>query len=160
MSSVWLLSFHLLRRAAAAAALLSGLHAGLAAAHGPAARGDHNAKHDGVVLVHQDIHYETVLLPKGGVQLWITDEMRNDLPAATVSDVAVEIARPGAKPESVDMAMAPSGEYWEGSSAAAIDANTVVRVAFLLRGEPVFVNVPGEMWPALTKSSGAQAHGH
>lgn len=160
MSSVWLMSFHFLKRTAAAAALLTGTHAGVAAAHGPVAHGDHNAKHGGVVLMYQDIHYETVLLPKGGVQLWITDEMRNDLPAATVSDVAVEIARPGAEPEPVDMAMAPSGEYWEGSSAAVIDAKTVVRVAFLLRGEPVLVNVPGEMWPILNESGGAQAHGN
>jgi len=156
--------FRSLRRAAALTALLSGLHAGAVAAHGGEAHGDHEPHHGGAVLMYQSIHYETVLLPRGGVQLWITDEMRNDLPAATVSEVAVEIVRPDGKSEAVDMAISKSGEYWEGSSQPVTDPKSTVRMAFLLHGTPVMVDIPGTLWPELLKkagkSAGAHAHGH
>ncbi len=82
--------------------------------------------------------------------------MRNDLPAATVADVAVEIERPGARTEAVDMAIAAEGDHWIGKSAPVSDAKTMVRVAFVFEGEPVLVNVPGSMWPTLGAAPAAK----
>src|SRR5688500_8299108 len=69
--------------------------------HGGAAHGNHDPHHDGFVSMYLDLHIELVLPASGGVQLYYTDAARAELPAAVVSDVAVEIERKGAKPETV-----------------------------------------------------------
>lgn len=146
------------------ALLFLGLPLSAVHAHEGEAHGDHNSHHDGAVLMYKNIHYEVELPTSGGVRVWITDAMRVELPAATVSDLAVEIERPSAKVEPVDMAISMSGEYWEGSSAPVTDVKSVVRVAFLLNGDPVLVNIPGTMWPSLLNKKPVDgkthAHGH
>lgn len=129
--------------------------AGAALAHGDEQHGNHNPDHGGAVLMHMDLHYEVVLRPQGGVQIYYTDAMRNELPASVVSDVAVEIERPGSKIEPVEMAIGATGEYWEGVSEPVSDPRSVVRVAFVYQGEPVLVNLPGSYWPNLGKAGDA-----
>jgi hypothetical protein len=82
------------------------------------------------------------LSPAGKVQLWLSDGARDDLPAATVSDVTVEIERSGGKREVIDMAIADTGESWEGEGSAVKEEGTVLHLAFVFRGEPAVVSFP------------------
>jgi|GEM_PF-813650 len=105
--------------------------------------GDHNPHHGGIVLMYGlDLHYEVVLQPNGTVQLWLSDAAREELPAATVSEVAVEIERQGARREVVEMDIGDSGESWEGKGAAVKEEGTVLHLAFVFRGEPAVVSFP------------------
>ena len=105
--------------------------------------GDHNPHHGGVVLMYgMDLHYEIVLSPGGKVQLWLSDGTREDLPAAIVSDVAVEIDRTGGKREIIDMKISDTGESWEGQGVAVKENDTVLNLAFVFRGEPAVVSLP------------------
>ncbi len=81
--------------------------------------GNHDPHHGGIVLMYgMDLHYEIVLSPAGHVQLWLSDGARDDLPAAIVSDVVVEIERSGGQREAVDMTMGKSGAELEGKASA------------------------------------------
>lgn len=133
------------------------LAAGPAAAqtHGGAMHGDHNPHHGGAVNMYGMIHYEIVVPPAGGVQVHITDEMRNDLPATAVSNLKAEIVRPNGAIEPVRMAINPTGEYWQGKSKPVTDAKSIVRVAFMLQGEQVLVEMDGETFPDLLKAKSA-----
>lgn len=105
--------------------------------------GDHNPHHGGLVLMYgADLHYEIVLSPAGKVELWLSDGARDDLPAAIVSDVAVEIERSGGKRESIDMAIAPTGESWIGKGSAVKEEGTVLHLAFVFHGDAAVVEFP------------------
>jgi len=105
--------------------------------------GDHNAHHGGVVLMYGlDLHYEVVLLPTGKVQLWLSDAARSELPASVVSDVAVELERPGAGQETVDMAICRAGDCWEGQGKALGDKGANLHLAFLYRGQQAVLSFP------------------
>lgn len=114
----------------------------LALAHGDEPHGDHDAKHAGFVMMYEDIHFETVAVPTGGIQLYFTDAQRSDLPAATVSDVAVEIERKGSAIESVTMAISAAGDFWEGAAKPVVETDAIVRVGFLYAGKPLLLDVP------------------
>jgi hypothetical protein len=123
---------------------------GAAAGHGGASapgaaaapHGDHSPHHGGTVLMAGDLHYEIVLKPAGGAELYLSDAVRKDLPASIVSDVAIEIERPGKKDEQIDMTVDASGERWEGPGAPVKQDDAVVRVAFTFQGDPVTVDLP------------------
>jgi hypothetical protein len=119
--------------------------------HGKPAHGDHEPHHGGYVAMYQDLHFEVVMPASGGVQLYFTDEARADLPAATVSDVAVEVERAGSKPEFVKMAIGANGDLWEGKVKALADARAVIRVAFLYKGAPAQFNISAANLPAQAK---------
>jgi hypothetical protein len=114
----------------------------LALAHGDEEHGDHDAAHGGFVMMYEDLHFEVTALPAGGIQVYFTDAQRSELPAATVSDVAVEIERMGAPIESVTMAMSAGGDFWEGASQPATEADAIVRVGFFYAGKPLMLDVP------------------
>lgn len=140
-----------------ALALTLGLPSSLQA-HGTEAHGNHDPHHGGAVMMHQTLHYEVVLPPGGGVQIYYTDAVRGELPASVVTDVAVEIDRPGSKTEAVEMAIGPTGEFWQGKSKPVQEPKAVVRVAFVFQGEPVLVNLPASYWPAPDKSAHEAGH--
>lgn len=127
--------------AALAVSLLLQSPAGIFA-HGDEPHGDHDARHGGFVMMYEDIHFEVAVLPAGGVQVYYSDAARGELPAATVSDVVVEIERPGAATEYVTMGMSAGGDFWEGASAPVADPEAVVRVGFLYEGAPLMLDVP------------------
>lgn len=122
------------------------------------AHGDHNPHHGGLVLMYgMDLHYEVLLLPAGGVQLWLTDAVRKDLPASIVSDVAVEIERPSGVMETVNMTISDSGECWQGRSKPVKEAKASIHLAFVYQGQAAVLSLPAEA--LLNAGKGAVAAG-
>lgn len=110
---------------------------------------DHSSRHGGFVMMFLDLHFELVLPAEGGVSLYYSDSIRTPMPAAVVSDVAVEIERMGGSIESVFMQIGDSGEAWEGDSAPVLDAESIVRLAFLFQGEPFVLDIPASVYTNL-----------
>lgn len=107
-----------------------------------APHGDHNPHHGGVVLMYGlDLHYEVVLTPAGNVQLWLSNAVREDLPASVVSDVAAEIERVGTR-QNVDMAISDAGDSWVGKVNAVKAEGTTLHLGFVYRGEPAVLSFP------------------
>ena len=111
-------------------------------AHEDEPHGNHDAAHGGFVMMYEDLHFEVTALPAGGIELYFTDAARNELPAATASDVAVEIERKGMPIEYVPMAISASGDFWEGASKPAVETDAIVRVGFVYAGKPLLLDVP------------------
>lgn len=131
-----------------------GLLPALVLAHGDQPHGDHDAAHGGFVMMYEDLHFEVTALPAGGIQLYFTDAQRSELPAATASDVAVEIERKGVPIESVSMAISAGGDFWEGASKPAVEKDAIVRVGFVYAGEPLLLDVPvSSLVPAETEEA-------
>ena len=128
-------------------------------AHNGVVHGDHDAHHGGFVMMYRDLHCEVVANPQGGVQLYLTDAGRADLPAAVVTDVVVEIERKGAPLEAVRMAISAGGDFWEGKSKPISAKDTTVHAAFVFAREPVVVNLPASsvMGGSLKKPTAAPA---
>ncbi|GAB5498664.1 MAG: hypothetical protein PsegKO_09750 [Pseudohongiellaceae bacterium] len=120
---------------------------GVVAAASAMAHEDHGSRHGGFVMMFLEMHFEIVVPDQGGVEIYYSDPLRTPLPAAVVSDVAVEIERAGNNIESVYMAISDSGEAWQGESAPVEDPETIVRVAFLFQGEPFVLDIPAAVFP-------------
>jgi hypothetical protein len=107
--------------------------------------GDHNPHHGGIVMMKGgDLHYEVVLDPAGRAHhVYFTDALREDLPASVASDVSLTIHRPKAADERIALQIDDAGESWIGSGHAVADpAATTVRVAFSIRQEPYWIDLP------------------
>jgi hypothetical protein len=106
--------------------------------------GDHNPHHGGVVMMKGDLHYEVVLDPSGrDYRLYFSDAVREDLPAAYASAVALTVRRPGESEEPILMKIDETGESWSGSGrTVAKPTQTEARVAFTVASEPYWVDVP------------------
>ena len=120
-----------------------------AQSHGSATHGDHNPHHGGLVDMWGTLHYEVTLPPAGGVTVYFSDEMRNDLPASTVKQVWVEIVRPDRSIEPVALAINRAGDAWVGRSRPVTNPKSVVRLAFVHRGEEALVEVYADSLPRL-----------
>jgi hypothetical protein len=104
--------------------------------------GDHNPHHGGVVLMYGlDLHYEVVLTADGSVQLWLSNAVRDDLPASVISDVAAEIERAGTR-RHIDMVISDSGDAWVGKTNAVTAEGTTLHLGFMYRGEPATLSFP------------------
>ena len=119
----------------------------LAFSHGEEEHGNHDAKHGGFVMMYLEMHFELVLPEQGGIQLYDSDSLRNDLPAAVVADVSVEIERHGKDIEPVTMMISDSGDHWMGESTPVTSIDDIVRVAFLYQGEPFVLDIPAMVLP-------------
>ena len=107
--------------------------------------GDHNPHHGGIVMMKgENLHYEVVLDPAGRAHhVYFTDALREDLPASVASDVTLTIHRPKAADERIALQIDEAGESWVGSGHAVADpAATTVRVAFSIRQEPYWIDLP------------------
>jgi hypothetical protein len=114
--------------------------------------GDHNPRHGGVVMMKgDDLHYEVVLDPAGRAhRVYFTDAVREDLPASVASDVALTIRRPSLPEERIALQIDETGESWVGSSqAVSSPAATTVRLAFAIRHEPYWIDLPFSPPPAV-----------
>jgi hypothetical protein len=123
----------------AAAASVLGPAAGPARPHG-----DHNAHHGGVVMMKGELHYEVVVDPSGrSHQLWFSDAVREDLPASLASSAALTIQRPDGSQEVIPLQIDAAGESWTGSGRPIrAPERTTVRVAFTIKGEPYWIDLP------------------
>ena len=83
--------------------------------------GDHNPHFGGLVLMNGDLHFEVVLGRNGGARVYFSDATRNELPAATASDVTVTITRKSQAPEIVALHIDDSGESWVGRGSPVAD---------------------------------------
>ena len=112
---------------------------------GVAPHGDHNPHHGGIVMMKgDDLHYELVLDRTGGAhRVYFTDAVREDLPASVASDVVLTIRRPGRADERVALQIDDAGESWVGNGLAVTSpAATSVRLAFAIRREPYWIDLP------------------
>ena len=91
-----------------------------------------------------DLHYEVVLDPVGRAhRVYFTDAVREELPASVASDVVLTIKRPSPPDEIVTMQIDEAGESWIGSGQlVASPATTTVRLAFSIRREPYWIDLP------------------
>lgn len=119
-----------------------------------APHGDHNPDHNGLVLMHLDLHFEVVTLSDGGIDLYFSSASRAPLPAAVVSDVMAEIERPGGSIQFVPMQISDTGDFWTGPSSPVMDPKTLVRVGFVFEAEPFFVDIPAAAFPPVRDHSG------
>ena len=128
-------------------------------AHDGVMHGDHNPHHGGYVLMYgEDLHYEIVLAPNGKIQLYLSGPLREDLPASTASDVAVEIETTGGQQESVNMGINDTGDCWEGQGSAMKDAGATLHLAFVFRGQPAVISLPtSPLIDAVKQSAGQKA---
>jgi hypothetical protein len=104
--------------------------------------GDHTPRHNGVVLMFGDVHYEVVLARNGRHQVWFSDAVRNELPASVASSVTMTVARAGADVESLTLAIDDNGESWQASGKPLEGDGASVTVRYLLQGEAHETEIP------------------
>ena len=121
-------------------------HQGLTGPHG-----DHTPHHGGMVLMNGDVHYEVVLATDGHHEVWFSDAMRNELPASVASGVMMEVARPEAPPEIVQLAIDDAGEAWVAKARRVDGDGVMVKLRYTLQGEPHEIELPFVLSAADTK---------
>jgi len=91
-----------------------------------------------------DLHYEVVLDPAGREhRVYFTDAVREELPASVASGVVLTIKRPSPPDEIVAMQIDDAGESWVGrGQPVANPAETTARLAFSIRHEPYWIDLP------------------
>lgn len=91
-----------------------------------------------------DLHYEVAFDPAGrNHRVYFSDAVREDLPASVASDVVLTIRRPDAADERIALQIDDAGESWVGSGrAVASPATTNARLAFSIRREPYWIDLP------------------
>jgi hypothetical protein len=104
--------------------------------------GDHHPHFGGLVLMYGDLHFEVVLGRDGGERVYFSDATRNELPAATASDVAVTVTQKSGPPQTTALRIDESGESWIGRGRPVDDPAATARVAFTTKGKPYFIDVP------------------
>jgi hypothetical protein len=104
--------------------------------------GDHTPRHNGLVLMFGDVHYEVVLARNGRHQVWFSDAVRNELPASLASSVTMTVARPEGGVESLTLAIDESGESWQASGKPLEGDGATVKVRYVLQGEAHETEIP------------------
>jgi hypothetical protein len=104
--------------------------------------GDHNPHHGGLVLMSGDLHFEVVLGRDGSERVYFSDAIRNELPAATASEVAITVTQKSGPPQTTALRIDESGESWIGRGSAVADPTATARIAFKTQGKPYFIDVP------------------
>ena len=116
--------------------------ASASAASGAIPHGDHNPHFGGLVLMNGDEHFEVVLARDGSARVYFSDAVRNELPAATASEVRITVTRKGQPPEAIAMHIDDSGESWVGKGRPVDDPSATVRIAYTSHGKPYFIDIP------------------
>lgn len=95
-------------------------------------------------MMKGDLHYEAVLAPSGQYRLYFTDASRADLPASAAERASITIARPGERPEGIQLRIDDTGDSWFGQGKpVASPATTTARIAYTIRGEePYWIDLP------------------
>jgi hypothetical protein len=109
---------------------------------GAVPHGDHNPRYGGLVLMNGDLHFEIVAGRDGAYRVYFSDATREELPAATASNVTVTITRRSQPPEAIALHIDDSGESWTGRGHPLDDPAATLRVAYTAGGTPYFIDVP------------------
>ena len=112
-------------------------HANITTPHG-----DHSPHHGGMVLMNGEVHYEVVLDPGGRHRIWFSDAVRVELPASQAAKVAMTISRKGSPDELLALAIDDSGESWVAAGQPVVPGDVMVKVTYVLRGEPFEIEIP------------------
>lgn len=104
--------------------------------------GDHTPRHNGLVLMFGDVHFEVVLAKSGRHQVWFSDAVRNELPASVASSVTMTIVRPGVAVESLTLAIDDTGEAWQTAGRPLEGDGATVKVRYVLQGEAHETEIP------------------
>ncbi len=106
------------------------------------AHGDHAPHHGGLVLMHGDLHFEVLLDPGGRHQVYLTDAVREELPASAASEVTVTVLRKDEEPETLALQIDEFGESWvaEGRPVRAEESRAVI--ALVHQGERYEIELP------------------
>ena len=89
-----------------------------------------------------DLHFEVVLGRDGAHRVYFSDAMRNELPAATASDVTVIVTQQSRRPDTIVLRIHDSGESWRGRGRPVDDPAATARIAYTAYGKPYFIDVP------------------
>jgi hypothetical protein len=106
------------------------------------AHGTHDPKFNGVVMMNGNLHFEVVANRDGSYKIYFSDEARRELPASIVRDLKLEVARPGFRPEPVEMSISSSGENWEGKGGSVSEPDASIHVNYQYQGEPRATDLP------------------
>ncbi len=110
---------------------------------------DHTPRHNGLVLMRGDTHFEVVLSRTGTARVYFTDATRSELPASFASEVAVGLATLNGDRQNVPFQVDPDGKMWIGQLKMPNDPQAIVRVTYVARGEPPYwIDVPLSAWPS------------
>lgn len=120
----------------------------------------HEAPHGGIMKAVKNADIEIVLVPAGGVRIYLVDPAGRPLPASAASELSVEIDRPGKKTEYVTMRPDPTGTLWTGKSQPVSDPKSVIRVGTVVRGVSALIEVPRSQFPKYGKPAAKGKHAH
>lgn len=105
--------------------------------------GDHSPHHGGMVLMHGDLHFEVLLDREGRHRVYLTDAIRNELPASAASAVTVTVLRPGEeKPEALTLEIDEFGESWIAHGRPVVEEESRAVVALVHEGKPYEIELP------------------
>ncbi len=122
--------------------------------HGTAAHGDHTPRNGGTVYMKGDLHFEVVLSPTGAHRVYFSDASRAELPASTASEVSLTVSRASAPDEILKAEIDEAGECWIAAGRLITGAGVSARVAFVVSGEPYWIDVPYIEAPDAVSSRG------
>lgn len=106
------------------------------------AHGDHTPHHEGVVLMHGDLHFEVILDPGGRHRIYLTDAVRTELPASAASEVTLTVLRPGAPEEALVLEIDEFGESWVARGRPVKEEDSRALVALVHQGERYEIELP------------------
>jgi hypothetical protein len=111
----------------------------------------HEAPHGGIMRPVNNNHLEIVLAPKGGVRIYVYNLKNAPMPASAISELSVEIDRPGQKTEYVTMKRDPTGTVWIGGNRPVMEPTSVVRIGSVIGGTSGLIEVQRSKFPAYAK---------
>lgn len=93
--------------------------------------------------MHGDLHFEVLLDPSGGHRIYLTDAVRNELPASAASDVTVTVLRPSEKePETLVLEIDEFGESWIARGKPVVEEESRAVVTLVHEGERYEIELP------------------
>lgn len=104
--------------------------------------GDHNPKHGGVVFMNGDMHFEVVLGRNGRHQVYFSDAVRAELPAAVAKDLVITVTRAGRAPEAITARIDETGESWIAEGDPVGNGDASARIAYTAATGPYFLDTP------------------
>ena len=109
---------------------------------------DHTPRHDGLVLMNGDTHFEVVVDANGSCTVYFTDAVRAPLPASAALQVRVAVTPTGRPAEIIPLEIDPTGTRWIGRGTGIDDLNAVIRITYVPEaGPPYWIDVPVSAWP-------------